>query len=99
MKKRLASIFTGGTISMKHDPTIGAAVPALSGHEILNLVQGADTVAHPEIIEFGRYPGPHMTLPRMMALASLVRATLARDDIDGIVITHGTDTLEETAYL
>jgi len=99
MKKRLALIFTGGTISMKHDAAIGAAVPALSGAEILALVQGVDEVADVEVIEFGRYPGPHMTLPRMMELSGVVRATLERDDIGGIVITHGTDTLEETAYL
>src|ERR1700754_4930183 len=99
MKKRLAVIFTGGTISMKYDPAIGAAVPALSGQEILDLVQNAEEVAEVEVIDFGRLPGPHMTLPRMMALATLVRATLERRDIDGIVITHGTDTLEETAYL
>jgi L-asparaginase len=99
MKKRLALIFTGGTISMKHDAAIGAAVPALSGAEILALVQGVDEVADVEVIEFGRYPGPHMTLPRMIELSGVVRATLERDDIGGVVITHGTDTLEETAYL
>jgi L-asparaginase len=99
MKKRLALIFTGGTISMRFDPAIGAAVPALSGQEILSLAQGVDEVANVEVIEFGRYPGPHMTLPQMMALAALLRATLDRPDIDGVVITHGTDTLEETAYL
>src|SRR6185295_1225986 len=99
MKKRLALIFTGGTISMKFDPAIGAAVPALSGQEILNLAQGADEVANVEVIEFGRYPGPHMTLPQMMALASLLRATLDRPDIVGVVIVHDTATLEETAYL
>jgi L-asparaginase len=99
MKKRLALVFTGGTISMKFDPAIGAAVPALSGREILNLVENAEAVGDIEVIEFGRYPGPHMTLPRMMELASTVRAALERDDVDGVVITHGTDTLEETAYL
>src|SRR5205085_265933 len=99
MKKRLAIVFTGGTISMKYDPAIGGAVPALSGREILDLVQGVDEVADAEVIEFGRYPGPHMTLPRMMELSSVVRATLEREDIVGGVVTHGTDTLEETAYL
>ncbi|HJQ26755.1 MAG TPA: asparaginase [Blastocatellia bacterium] len=99
MKKRLAIIFTGGTISMKYDPAIGGAVPALSGRDILNLVEGVEDVADAEVIEFGRYPGPHMTLPRMMELSSAVRATLEREDVAGIVITHGTDTLEETAYL
>jgi len=99
MKKRLAIIFTGGTISMKFDPVIGAAVPALSGREILDLARGAEDVAGVEVIEFGRFRGPHMTLPRMMRLAAEVRAALERQDIDGVVITHGTDTLEETAYL
>ncbi|MFL6213786.1 MAG: asparaginase [Blastocatellia bacterium] len=99
MNKRLAIFFTGGTISMKFDPVIGAAVPALSGREILDLARGAEDVAGVEVIEFGRFPGPHMTLAHMMSLASEVRAALERQDVDGVVITHGTDTLEETAYL
>lgn len=99
MKKRVAVYFTGGTISMKYDPVIGAAVPALSGREILDSVTGADEVADIEVIDFGRYPGPHMTLLLMAELSCKVSETLAREDIDGVVITHGTDTLEETAYL
>ncbi|HEX8087752.1 MAG TPA: asparaginase, partial [Blastocatellia bacterium] len=99
MKKRLAIYFTGGTISMKYDPEIGAAVPALSGREILNAVPGAGDVADVEVIDFGRYPGPHMTMRLMMNLSGQVRETLSRPEIDGVVITHGTDTLEETAYL
>ncbi len=99
MKKRVAVYFTGGTISMKYDPQIGAAVPALSGREILDHVTGLDSVASTEVIDFGRYPGPHMTPRLMMGLLARVRETLARDDIDGVVVTHGTDTLEETAYL
>ena len=99
MKKRIAIYFTGGTISMKYDEAIGAAVPALSGREILDNIPRADEVADIEVIDFGRFPGPHMTLPLMMDLSAKVRATLAREDIDGVVVTHGTDTLEETAYL
>ena len=99
MKKRIAIYFTGGTISMKYDATIGAAVPALSGEEILEHVPGASEIAQLEIIDFGRYPGPHMVPQVMIELSVRVRETLARDDIDGVVVTHGTDTLEETAYL
>lgn len=99
MKKRLAIYFTGGTISMRLDPKIGAAVPALSGKDIVENVPELATVADFEILDFGRYPGPHWTLPLMMELSVKVRETLERRDIDGIVITHGTDTLEETAYL
>jgi L-asparaginase len=99
MKKRIAIYFTGGTISMKYDDAIGAAVPALSGSEILDNVPGANEIADLEIIDFGRFPGPHMNLRLMMDLSAKVRASVAREEIDGVVITHGTDTLEETAYL
>jgi L-asparaginase len=99
MRKQIAIFFTGGTISMKYDPAIGAAVPALSGSEILANVPGLPDIADVEIIDFGRLPGPHMVPRVMMDLSLQVRETLARTDIDGVVITHGTDTLEETAYL
>ena len=84
---------------MKHDAAIGAAMPALSGRDILNNVPGADEIADLEVIDFGRFPGPHMNLRSMMDLSARVRASVAREEISGIVITHGTDTLEETAYL
>ncbi|MGH9827217.1 MAG: asparaginase, partial [Blastocatellia bacterium] len=99
MMKRIAIYFTGGTISMKHDPVIGAAVPALSGREIVDSVPGLRDVADIEIVDFGRYPGPHMTPPLMMDLSIQIRQVIARNDIDGVVVTHGTDTLEETAFL
>lgn len=84
---------------MRYDSAIGAAAPALSGREILDKVTGASEEADLEVIDFGRYPGPHMTPRLMMELSVKVRDTLARNDIDGVVVTHGTDTLEETAYL
>jgi L-asparaginase len=84
---------------MKFDPAIGAAVPALSGKEILDNVPGLAEIADVEIIDYGRYPGPHMVPGVMIDLSIRVRETLARSDVDGVVITHGTDTLEETAYL
>lgn len=99
MRKRIAIYFTGGTISMVYDPEIGAAVPALSGKEILARVPGLNEIADVEIIDFGRFPGPHMTPGLMMDLSTQVRNSLLRPDIDGVVVTHGTDTLEETAYL
>jgi L-asparaginase len=92
-------IFTGGTISMRQDPAIGGAIPTLSGRDILAATRGIEEVADFEIEEWGAYPGPHMSIERMWALRNTIAEQLERPELDGIVITHGTDTLEESAYL
>lgn len=92
-------IFTGGTISMRHDPAIGGAVPSLRGRDILALAPGVENLATFEIEDWGAYPGPHMTVERMWALRGRIAEHVARPEVDGIVVTHGTDALEETAYL
>jgi L-asparaginase len=99
MKSRLATFFTGGTISMRFDPATGGAVPALSGEEIIAEVPGLGEIADFDVINFGRWPGPHVTPSRMMELAQAVKEKIAEESVAGAVITHGTDTLEETAYL
>ncbi|WP_432664028.1 asparaginase [Wukongibacter baidiensis] len=97
--KKVAVIFTGGTISMKIDPRISAAIPALSSEEIMSMVTNIDKFADIEIVNFERIPGPHMTPNKMIELSRLIKKLVERVDIDGVVVTHGTDTLEETAFL
>ena len=92
-------LFTGGTISMKFDPKVGAVVPALSATEILAAAPGIHDVAALEPEQWGAFPGPHMTVDRQWTLRLAIMERLARPDITGVVVTHGTDTLEETAYL
>ncbi|MGB9680077.1 MAG: asparaginase [Thermoanaerobacteraceae bacterium] len=98
MKKKIAIIFTGGTISMKIDPRLNAAIPALSGKDILHMVTGIENYADIEMLQFGEYPGPHVTPQIMFNLKKMLENVLLREDISGAVVTHGTDTLEETAY-
>lgn len=95
---KLLFIFTGGTISMRIDPARGGAVPALSGEEVLAFLPGQCAWTEREVIDYGRFPGPHMTPQRMWDLSEVLLRELARPDVDGAVVTHGTDTLEETAY-
>ncbi len=97
-KKKIAIVFTGGTISMTVDEKVGAAIPTLSGEQIMSMVTNIDKVAEIEVLNFDEIPGPHITPERMMELKNYVNNLLVRDDIDGVVITHGTDSLEETAY-
>ena len=97
-RRKVAAIFTGGTISMKVDKRLSAAIPAMSSEEIMSMVTNIDRIAEIEVIPFARIPGPHMTPELMLDLTNLVKATIERDDITGVIITHGTDSLEETAY-
>lgn len=99
MKNKIAVIFNGGTISMKVDPKLKAAVPTLSGEDIMAMVTGIESFADIETHTFSSLPSPHMTPEIMMELSLKIQGLLERDDITGVVVTHGTDTLEETAYL
>lgn len=98
MAKKVVLIATGGTISMRQDAERGGAVPSLTGEEVLSCVPGSEEFADIEVREFGRYPGPHMTMDLMWGLRAAVLDAV-RDGAEGVVITHGTDTIEETAYL
>src|SRR5437763_536689 len=82
----------------RRDPVSGGAVPTLRGRDILALTPGIDQLAQLEIDDWGAYPGPHMTVERMWALRGRIVEHLARRDVDGIVVTHVTDALEESAY-
>ncbi len=97
--KKVAVIFNGGTISMKIDPRIQAAVPSLSGEEMMAMVTGIEDFAKIETYTFSNNPGPHMTPQHMFELSNYIEKILENDEISGVVVTHGTDTLEETAYL
>lgn len=89
---------TGGTIAMKLDPAYGI-VPAVSGEDLVDSVPGLREACPIEVLEFSNIPSPHMTPKRMFELGNKVEELLRHEDILGVVITHGTDTLEETAYL
>lgn len=97
MKKHVMIITTGGTIAMKKDIT-GGLVPALSGHELIDAIPEIKEWADVEIIEFSNVPSGYMTVTNMAKLARFIDKEAEKGNIDGFVVTHGTDTLEETAY-
>ena len=96
--KKVIVLTMGGTIAMKLDPAHGI-VPAVSGEDLVASVPGLREACPIEVMEFSNIPSPHMTPKRMFELGNKVEELLRHEDILGVVITHGTDTLEETAYL
>src|SRR5262249_7991513 len=95
--KKIIVITTGGSISAKRGPLVGASVPALRGEDFLALLPRNEVER--EFRECSNVPGSHLTPAQTLELAHRVEALLMAPNVDGAVIIQGPDTLEETAYL
>ena len=91
-------IATGGTIAMKIDPVKKAPVPAISGEDLLATVPEIGKVARVEVENLANVPSDYMDPALWSQLTARVQAALARPEVAGVIVSHGTDTLEETAY-
>jgi L-asparaginase len=95
--KTIQVLFTGGTIGMRRDDR-GVAVPGVTGAEIFAAIPDLAEICHVQAEDWASLPSCQMTPDRMWALYQRVQQAVADPAISGVVITHGTDTLEETAY-
>jgi len=89
---------TGGTIASMYDPASGALRPALSGDEIVQAVPGLGELARVRVEQVANVGSRDMTPAIWMALSRRANEVLRDPDVAGVIVTHGTDTLEETAY-
>jgi L-asparaginase len=92
-------LFTGGTISMQRDPAAGGNIPAHGGQALLRMAPGIERIAPFRIEDWARLPACHFGPDRLWALRERVRTLMESGEVSGVVVTHGTDILEETAYL
>jgi len=92
-------LFTGGTISMRRDPAVGGNVPTHGGEELVRFARGLDTIGPYQIENWAMVPACHLGPDRMWELRGRVQEIAQSGEVRGIVVTHGTDTIEETAYL
>ncbi len=92
-------LFTGGTISMQRDEGAGGNVPTHGGEALVKLVPELPAVSPFRVDDWGRYPASHMGHDKLWELRDRVDAVARSGECQGVVITHGTDTIEETAYL
>lgn len=93
MPKKILVLHTGGTISMQADAS-GAVVT--SSDNPMNHVSNPLNGIQVHTLDFFNLPSPHIKPKHMLALYQKIKEEA--DNYDGVVITHGTDTLEETAY-
>jgi L-asparaginase len=91
-------VATGGTIAMKYDPVKKGPVPAISGEDLVATVPEIAKVAQVEVKNISNVPSDYMDPPRWVELAKVVQDELARPEVAGVVVSHGTDTLEETGW-
>lgn len=94
--KRILVLHTGGTIAMKEDTLTGGVSPDVS-NPLMDAPIHIDDDVELIVEDIFNTPSPHMTSKEMLQLKE--RIQLAHlSGVDGVVITHGTDTLEETAF-
>jgi len=95
---RCALVTTGGTIVSRIDPASGLAMPVLSGSELLEALRGFIDPSEVEVHDLVRVASPQIAPEHWCRLHDIVAGLVSRPDICGVIVTHGTSTLEETAW-
>lgn len=100
-RSRVVVLGTGGTIAGQAElasDNVGYRAGALSVTQLLRSVPALGGLAA-EVVEVSQVDSKDMGLPVWQRLLRQVRDCLSRDEVLGVVVTHGTDTIEETAFL
>ena len=95
--KTIQIIFTGGTIAMRTNEA-GMLVPAVSGEELIASIPALQKTGEIKTQQFSNIPSAQVTPSLMWALRNEIIDCLSNNEISGIVVVHGTDTMEETAF-
>ncbi|MBI1790441.1 MAG: asparaginase [Acidobacteria bacterium] len=89
---------TGGTIASRFDAAKGGLAPALTGAQLVEAVPEIMKIARVDVEQIVNISSSQMTPEIWLKLAARANEALSHEEVAGVVITHGTDTLEETAY-
>lgn len=98
-KGAVVLLTTGGTIASRHDAGSDSFVASIGADDMAALVQDRPDGVTLRTEAFCNVNSFRMDLPTAFALAQRIAALLAEPDVLGAVVTHGTDTMEESAFL
>lgn len=98
MKPRVEIIALGGTIACQPESSGDGVAPGLTAADLVAAVPALDTVADVGARNLANVPSTEIDLPLLMTLADAIRAHEA-EGVAGVVVTQGTDTIEETAFV
>ncbi|MEP7457385.1 asparaginase [Phyllobacterium sp. SB3] len=97
--RQICLITTGGTIASKLEPSSGHVTSSVTGFELRSMLHDpldGFSIATDEFCNVGSYA---LDLPMAFRLAHRINERLADPNCEGVVVTHGTDTMEESAYM
>ncbi|MBX6321733.1 MAG: asparaginase [Rhodospirillaceae bacterium] len=96
---KVVVVTTGGTIASRHDSGRGAVLATVKGRELIEALPEPPPDVAVEVSEFCNVGSYLLDLTTAFALAKRIEERLAEPDVRGVIVTHGTDTMEESAFL
>lgn len=98
--KTIAVVATGGTIAGvgEKGKTVAYHAGEISVHSILASIPSVEEIAHIEEVQLMNVDSNEMNEDAWMQLSNAINELVQQEHIDGVVVTHGTDTLDETCY-
>jgi L-asparaginase len=97
-RPRVVVLSTGGTIASTQSEEEGGYTSSLTGQQLVAAVPGLGQVAEIEVENVANVGSTNMTPSLWMDVSRRATEALAREEVAGVVVTHGTDTMEETAF-
>ncbi len=100
-RPRVMVLATGGTIASRagRSTQVSGYSIGFTGEQLLEMIPGVEEIADVTVEQFSNIPSGSMSVPRWIAMSNRITELLEGPDAyDGVVVTHGTDTLDETAY-
>jgi L-asparaginase len=99
VNQQIVIVGTGGTISSRYDPSQGRSVASQEVEKIIALLPDQTGLPRLEFQNFATIGSFEMTIEFAHKLIKQIAELLARRDVAGVVVTQGTDTMEETSFL